>query len=355
MNYINLLIGIRFPVLFKMMARNGFSLNPSFLPRLIFLWLNSLLSSFFSVIENLTYNRRLSDVVIASSPVFIIGHWRTGSTYLHQLFHLDPQFTTPTTVQTVIPDHFLFSTKYYTPIMKMHTARGRPMDEVKVLPEDPQEDEFALIRMGSESPLEKLFFPSGTRYFLLDYDQYIPKGKDLAIWKRNLLTFYRKITFLTGKQIVSKNPFHTMRIPLLAEMFPGARFIHISRSPFDVVPSTVKMWNIMAYSNRLKKSWKEPNAGEIASVLRSFVDYVSREKKKLRKNRFAEVRFGDLENDPIRELKRIYSELDISWSEEFEKKVADFLVSQKKYVKNVYHLKEEEKDMIRAHFKAAES
>jgi len=354
MNIISLLIGIRFPVLVKMMSRNGFSLRPSFIPRLTVLLFNSLLSSFFALVENLKYSRLIRNVVIEKPPVFIIGHWRTGSTYLHQLINLDPQFTAPTTVQTVIPDHFLFSAKYYTPIMKRHTARGRSMDDIRVLPTGPQEDEFALIRMGSESPMEKLFFPSGNRYFLLGYGDYIPKEKDLEEWKKNLLTFYRKITFLTGKQIVSKNPYHTLRLPLLAELFPGARFIHICRSPYDVVPSTVRMWNIMAYANRLKNFWKEPDTGEVASVLRSFIDYVSREKKKIGRNQFAEIRFEDLENDPVKELKRIYSELNLTWSEGFEKLLMEFLASWKDYKKNIYRLTRQEKDTIRAYFETSE-
>jgi len=349
MNVINLLIGIRFPVLIKMMARNGVSFHPSFLPRLFVLLFNSILSSFFSVIENLKYSRLTRDIKIEPPPVFIIGHWRTGSTYLHQLLSLDPRFTTPTTVQTAIPDHFLFSTKYYTPIMKLHTAGVRPMDEIRVLPEDPQEDEFALIRMGSESPLEKFFFPVGDRYFMLGYEECIPSGKNLTDWKKNLLTFYRKITFLTGKQIVSKNPFHTLRIPLLAEMFPGARFIHICRSPYDVVPSAIKMWNIMAHSNCLKSNWKEPDTAEVAMVLRSFMDTVSHEKVNLKENQFTEIQFENLESDPVKELKRAYSELNLSWSCEFEDNVREFLALRKNYRKNVYCLEEKEKDTIRTH------
>jgi omega-hydroxy-beta-dihydromenaquinone-9 sulfotransferase len=354
MNVISLLIGIRFPVLVRMMCRNGFSLRPAYVPRLMVLLFNSLLSSFFTLVENLKYSRYIRTVKIDTPPVFVIGHWRTGSTYLHQLISLDPRFTTPKTVQTVIPDHFLFSTKYYTPIMKRHTAKGRSMDDIQVLPTGPQEDEFALIRMGSESPMEKLFFPSGDRYFLLGYPDYIPKGKDLEKWKKNLLTFYRKITFLTGKPIVSKNPYHTLRIPLLAEMFPGAKFIHICRDPYDVVPSTVRMWNLLARSNRLKNTWKEPDTGEVASVLKFFLEYVSRERKKIEENKFAEIRFEDLENDPVKELKKIYAELNLSWSEEFEKKIREFTASRKDYKKNVYHLTRQEKDTIRAYFETSE-
>ena len=137
--------------------------------------------------------------------------------------------------------------------------RTRPMDNVPLSPFTLQEDEFALIRMGSESPLEKLIFPSGKDYFLKAYDRYIPSGIKLEIWKNNLLSFYQKITLQEGKQIVSKNPYHTMRMELLAEMFPGAKFIHITRDPLVVVPSTIRMWNIVAEQNRLKKEWTSPS------------------------------------------------------------------------------------------------
>jgi omega-hydroxy-beta-dihydromenaquinone-9 sulfotransferase len=314
---------------------------------------NALLSSFFAVIEELIYGNRIRKTVIEKPPVFIIGHWRTGSTFLHQLLNLDPQFTTPTTVQTVIPDHFLFSTRYYTPVMKLFTTRGRPMDEVKVMPSEPQEDEFALIRMGSESPMERLFFPAGDHYFLTDYDEYIPKGKKLDIWKRNLLTFYKKITFLTGKQIVSKNPFHTRRMSVLAEMFPGSRFIHIYRSPCSVVPSTIRMWNMIADSNSLKNTWKTPGTDEVAAVLRTYIDSVAGEKEKLNRNQFTEIAFEDLENDTTTQLKRIYAELELDYSETFDNRVKEFLQGCTNYKKNTYQLGDQEKKIILSHFEKA--
>ena len=346
MNIINLLTGIRFPVLFKMLGRNRVTFYPKYIIRLLMLLQNSLISSVLTLVEKKKFSKTIREIIIEKPPVFIIGHWRTGSTFLHQIINLDPQFTAPSMVQSVIPDHFLFSTQYYVPVMKLLMPKRRPMDEVTLSPFEPQEDEFALVRMGSESPLEKLIFPKKNKYFLAGYDMYIPKGEKLKMWKQNLLTFYKKITFLTGKQIVSKNPFHTMRMSLLADMFPGARFIHIRRHPFEVVPSTQRMWNIVADSNCLNKNWKKPDISEVASVLRSFIDYVSHEKQKCGEHQFAEVLFDDLEKDPVKELKRIYSELNLEFSEAFEREVNKFLISNKNYTKNIYRITEEEKEII---------
>ena len=39
-----------------------------------------------------------------------------------------------------------------------------------------------------------------------------------------------------------KSPPHTFRLPMLQQMFPQARYIHLVRDPYDVFPSTVRLW-----------------------------------------------------------------------------------------------------------------
>lgn len=346
MKIFTIILGIRFFPLMKLFLRNGITPFPVYIIKFLMLLQSSLFSSVLTLVERINYFTKIRETEITKPPIFIIGHWRTGSTYLHQLFNLDSQFTTPNMVQTAIPDHFLFSTKYYVPILKRAMPQKRPMDNVPLSPFSPQEEEFALIRMGSESPIEKLIFPSKKRYFLEGYDQYIPEEKKLVVWKKNLYIFFKKLTLLTGKQIVSKNPYHTMRISLLADMFPGARFIHIKRNPMVVVASTIRMWNIVASENKLKKGWKKPTTDEVSSVLSSYVEYVVEESKKLSRHQFVEVQFENLEKDPLTELKRIYVELDLPFTDTFEMQVIRFLSENKDFKKNSYQLSEEDKAII---------
>jgi hypothetical protein len=347
MKIFTIILGIRFMPLMKLFLRNGITPFPVYILRFLMLIQGSVISSILTLVERNKYSGKIRETKITKPPIFIIGHWRTGSTYLHQLFNLDSQFTTPNLVQTIIPDHFLFSTKYYIPILNKTLDKKRPMDNVALSPFEPQEEEFALMRMGSESPVEILVFPSKKKYFLKNYNQYIPEGKKLAAWKNNLLIFFRKITFLTGKQIVSKNPYHTMRISLLAKMFPGAKFIHIKRDPLVVVPSSIRMWNIVASENKLKNGWKKPSIDEAASVLNSYLKYTAEESKKLGKHQYAEVEFENLEKEPLVELKRIYAELDLPFTSKFESDVNQFLSKNKFFKKNIYSLSEEEKIIIR--------
>ncbi len=346
MKIFTIILGCRFSVLMRLIFRNGISLYPVYLARILLLLMNSLISSILILVEKKNFGKKIQETSIPDAPIFIIGHWRTGSTLLHQLISLDPQFTTPTMVQTTIPDHFLFSTKYYLPILKKAMPKTRPMDKVALSPLQAQEDEFALIRMGSESPLEKLIFPSGEGYFLDGYS-YTPTGKKLELWKNNLLSFYKKITLLEGKPIVSKNPYHTKRLELLAEMFPGAKFIHITRDPKIVVPSTIRMWNIVAEQNKLKKGWTSPTIVEAASVLRTYLDHVALCRQKL-ENPIVEVRFEELEQDTLSVLKQIYSDLDILWSDSFETAVNEFMWANNGFEKNTYRLSPEEEHTIQS-------
>ena len=137
MKIFTIILGCRFSVLMRLIFRNGISLYPVYLARSIVLFMNSLISSILILVEKNNFGKEIRETSLSKPPIFIIGHWRTGSTLLHQLISLDPQFTTPTMVQTTIPDHFLFSTKYYLPILKKAMPKTRPMDKVALSPSQP--------------------------------------------------------------------------------------------------------------------------------------------------------------------------------------------------------------------------
>jgi omega-hydroxy-beta-dihydromenaquinone-9 sulfotransferase len=343
---LNIIMGIKFTTLFKMVLKNGIGLNPEYLLRVIFLIPNSLISQVLVVVEKLKYDKKVGQTVIEKPPVFIIGHWRSGTTFLHQLIYLDRQFTAPTIIQTVLPDHFLFSTKYYLPFFKKIMPEKRPMDEVELKPFAAMEDEFALVRMGSASPFLRVIFPSGKTKFLSDFGEFIPEGKELVKWKKNFLTFTKRITFLTGKQIVFKNPYHTPRMLLLSTMFPGARFIHLVRHPYKIIPSGINMWDIVSRENALKGGWEKPTIDEASVILEKFFRYVDENKSRLGKKEFTEIKYEDLEASPVDEIKRLYKELDLEFSAEFEERIIQFIEEKKNYKKNTFNLSSEEKGII---------
>jgi hypothetical protein len=339
--------GIKFGHLFQLVRRNKVSCNPKTIFRLVFLFQSAVWSSFFSWIEQAKYKKVLKSVKTPEDPIFIIGHWRTGSTFLHQLMHLDPGLSAPSLFEVAVPDSFLVSHPYYRPIFKNVVSEHRPMDQVKIGMDEPQEDEYAIYRITNYSPLENLVFPKSQAFFLNQSTQFLPDDEnELDRWKKEIQGFYKKIFFRHGKRIVSKNPFNSFRTSILYDMFPGARFIHIVRNPFDVVPSTIHMWTILGEQNSLNTHWTRPGFSEVVDFLKKLAETVETDQKKLPAGKLVEIRFEDLEKSPVDVLKKVYAKLELPFTSDFEDNINKFLHQNASFKKNTFTLTAEEKSVI---------
>ena len=92
--------------------------------------------------------------------MFIIGHWRSGTTYLHELMSLDARFFSPTTYQCFAPHHFLVSQWLIARYLGFLMPKQRPMDNMAAGWDRPQEDEFALLTLGAPTPYLRMAFPN---------------------------------------------------------------------------------------------------------------------------------------------------------------------------------------------------
>src|SRR4051794_28646314 len=57
----------------------------------------SVVNSALGLAQRAALGRRIAGTPIAHPPVFILGHWRTGTTLLHELLGCDPRHAFPTT------------------------------------------------------------------------------------------------------------------------------------------------------------------------------------------------------------------------------------------------------------------
>jgi hypothetical protein len=345
MNHSYILAGTTSGKLLKLVFKNGVSLHPTALFRLLFLLQNGIWASIFKRRERLKFRKQLTHLPIPKDPVIIIGHWRTGSTLLHQLMSLDKNMIAPSVFQVSLPDSFLVSEKYYLPVMSSMMSTKRPMDNVKLGFDEPQEDEYAMFKLTADSPLERIIFQKPDGYFLKHYKDFIPKNKEA--WKEAITQFCTKLSFASHKRIVLKNPFHSLRIGLLKEIFPGVKFIHIHRHPYKVVPSTINMWNIVAQQNKLKGKWKEPSVAEVTDVLNEMLSSIRKNLDELPAGTWSEVNFETFEKNPVAAIKRIYEEIGLNFTDEFEIRINDYLSGLKDFKKNVFTLRNEDKESIR--------
>jgi hypothetical protein len=293
------------------------------------------------------FGRKIKRARIPSDPVFIVGHWRTGSTLLHQLFSCDPQFIVPTLLQCTYPDSFLSSKKFIAPVMKRFLPDKRPMDNVVLGPDVPQEDEYALFRLTGFSPVERLIFPHSSRYFILGDDDFLPDKLKLQQWKRALVHFATKLHMdSAGERIIFKNPFHSIRISVLREMFPNALFIHTYRDPRVVIPSTIHMWTVVGNDNTLRREWKPPLLEDVITGFDNIMASIHRELSGLPKEKYIEVCFEELERYPVKMIQKIYSHFRFDFSENIKTRLESFLKKTAGYKKNTYNLSMEQEEAI---------
>ncbi|MFH0867478.1 MAG: sulfotransferase [Bacteroidota bacterium] len=346
MKFAYLLYGVRLKILFRLARKNGFSFRYPFFFRFLFLFQNAFWASIFSVAEKFYYKKKIRSIPLPDAPLIIIGHWRTGSTYLHHLLQHDPNGTTLMHFHVTLPDSFLVSEKYYKPVMNFLMGKKfkRPFDNVLIRADDPQEDEFAILKMCGCSPLTKLIYPDAGQFFLLNYPDFDLQGKEYEEWKNAMTELCKKMKMNTAKRIILKNPFHSQRILTLLKLFPGAKFIHICRNPYDVIPSTVNMWNIVGRQNNMMPGFVPATVKNTVEVFDRMLTYIHKHSGNLPEQSFCEIKFESLEKNPAEEIKNAYMKLALPFTREFEDAIERN--QNKSFKKNVFSLSREDKTYI---------
>ncbi len=197
----------------------------------------------FYQFERFIHSNAINDIVLPSDPIFIIGHWRSGTTHLHNLLSQDPQFGSINFLQTALPWDFIGQVKLSKKILKYFLPKNRGMDNVKLTIDTPQEEEMALGNMGSLCYYYCYYFPHEIENH---FDRAVLfKGistEDLKRFENNFRYLLKKITLFHGlnKRLLLKNPANTGRIRWLRKLYPNAKFIHIHRNSYSVFSSTLK-------------------------------------------------------------------------------------------------------------------
>jgi hypothetical protein len=333
---ITLWLGLKLSTMARVF-RMGAEIHPSRWARLALLPGMAVYNSTMAAIESLRYSRKLRETQITQPPVFVLGHWRSGSTLLHNLITMDPQFSFVNLYQTMFPWHFLttegFGAKLASPLL----PKTRPMDNMECRFDLPQEDEFALCVMTGYSPYLLPIFQHSPRKIDRFFD--VQKGLDaheLQEWKDALMLLMKKVTLKTGKPIVLKSPSHTFRTKVLLEMFPDAKFVYIYRNPYAVLKSSVHFRKTIFEENALGKTQKEDMTDEVLNIYENCFRTYEADKTLVPKGNLHEICFEDLEADPLGQMKTMYESLNMSGFEGLQAVLEPQVESLRRYKKNKF-------------------
>mmetsp|Transcript_21946 Transcript_21946/g.32861 ORF Transcript_21946/g.32861 Transcript_21946/m.32861 type:complete len:455 (+) Transcript_21946:156-1520(+) len=316
--------------------------------RLLALLLMSIFNTFLSLMEAIYVHvilrsnprtRRLIEQANNDSqaPVFIIGHPRTGTTLLHSLLALDEErFSFCDTFMAGFPHCFLSFERIGKFLFSGILSETRPMDNMKLHFDLPQEDELAVNLLSGflVSPYSSISFMRDEKTYrkyqcFRDHDT---SAQDVAKWCKWFLFLLNKIkvrdllikssaslsssssSVYAPRRVLLKSPCHTGRARLLLKLFPDAKFVFIHRNPYEVFLSGAHMASTTYGYWFLQQPHDEGlqeyilSQGEILhnEYFSCWDDGILHEKN------CAEISFEALTKDPMGSINKIYTQLGFS-------------------------------------------
>ena len=319
----------------SLLAENRFAVDPPY-------WTVAALVATVSLV-NLINKRREDgrhaaavDQVQVDRPLFVLGHWRSGTTLLHELLSQDDRLAYPSLFQVLRPHTFLTDERGIAKRLLQLGPQKRPMDNMRFSLKSPSEDEFALMQLCGHSPMLGWIFPRRAQH----YDRYLTfqdvPMDEVRQWQRALRAFLKKLTYRYQRPLVIKSPTHTGRVRLLLDTFPDARFVHIHRDPYRVFQSTECLYRRGVPVLALQRPVKGRLVETILRRYRLIYDAFFEQRTLIPKGQYCEVCFEDLERDAPGQLAGIYDQLDLGDFCQAEPSIRTYLDGVSQYKKNTY-------------------
>ncbi len=345
------LAGANFSTLMTVLSSNGF-VRGSKIPHALLASLASVARTPFSLAERAYVAKKRREYGLSKPPVFILGHWRSGTTHLYNVMSRDPGFGYVSPFATALPWDFLLMGKALEPLLARALPSGRYIDNVPVEPTSPQEDEIGLANMTPLSYYHGLYFP---KHFERNFkagvflDGISPKQREE--WKTILRYYYDKLSIaFQGQTLLIKNPVYTARLALLREMWPDAKFIHIHRNPYKVFTSMRNFYSALFREFALQDYGHVDVDRIIFETYTRMMDAITGDSQGLADNQFIEMRFDDFQKAPLDQISALYEQLELDGFEAARPGFEAYLKSITGYKKNTYHFPEDIVEKVQKHW-----
>jgi hypothetical protein len=303
------------------------------------------------ILHRVLFGRRIRKTRIREAPVFILGHYRSGTTYLQNLMTRDPQWGFISTTQAVLPELFLLG-PFIRKILGLFLPEKRPMDNMEMSPDLPEEPEHAVGNLSRYCFYHGFCFPRRMMHYVNRYVLFRDVPRDVVDgWKEVYLRVLKAATLTAGgRRLVIKNPADTARIRQLLEMFPDARFIFLYRDPYVMYPSIHNFYSANIRDWKLQEISDEALRENIFTIYREFMERYQADKTHIPPGNLVEVKFEDVEVRPLEEMARIYETLGLPGFEDARAAFQRYIDSQSGYKKNRYVLDAATVEAVSSHW-----
>ena len=261
-----------------------------------------------------------------SSPVFIVGLPRTGTTILHTLLAADPQHRIPLTWQVMEPsplgniderarvrrvDRNLRSLNWLAPAFtRLHAVGARlPQECVSIMSLSFLSDQF------------------DTMYNIPSYRSWYLRQSFVPAYECHR-RFLQHLQFRTpARRWILKAPAHMFAVRDLLQVYPDARFIQAHRAPLDAVTSVS---SLVAMLRRIFSDQIDPiRIGQEALVYwAEATERFLAQRDQLSRDSVCDLSYAEIKRDPLGAVAKIYDYFGWTLSSESAGEMKRLLASQ---------------------------
>lgn len=292
--------------------------------------------------EEILTKNKLKKTQIDGAPVFIIGFWRSGTTFLHNLVCQDPNHAFVTTYQSIFPHHSLVNSGWLKKLAVLIAPERRPVDNVKLNMDWPQEEEMGLGNIQPISFYNYFYFPD-------HFDEYIKESllqenlskEEIESWEKAYRLLIKKAMIISkGNRFVSKNPPNIFRIPQLLKMFPNAKFVYIYRNPYRVLSSFNPFMKQVIDGVGFQKVGSSTFDLQLYNLFSAAMVKYEKDKNLIPKKNLIEIKYEDFKENPLSTVEEIYKQFDLQDFNGFKSKLEAYIGDQKHQKSGGHHIPE---------------
>lgn len=307
----------------------------------------------FRSIEQLYYNKTISNYKITKPPIFILGHWRSGTTFLHELICNDPSLAYISTYQATFTGVYLGAYKHlFKAFMQYQMPKKRAGDNVTLNINSPQEEEFALGNTLPYSFYYFWYFPKNINRYFDDFVLFKNlTTQQITQWLNNYEHLIKKTLIGTQReQFISKNPPNTGRIPQLLQQYPDAKFIYLYRNPIVVYLSYKKFLQSMLPYLQFQKISFEELEQNMFYIYTALLQQYYNTKQLIPPANLIEIDFESLEQQPLQFLEHLYTAFNLPNFNTALPYFKNYLQQKTNYQKNTHTLTPQQLTNLKQHW-----
>jgi hypothetical protein len=346
------LSGTSFVNWIRVLLENQFRIDWQFIPKALYVTSMILTLAPFRYIERKNYDKKIQQVNHIK-PIFIIGHFRSGTTYLHYLLGQDPQLAYVSTFETMTPGIIIKNEHFFKNLVKNHLPSKRPMDDLEMHANLPYEEEYAIANLCPLSFYHGWYFPKNWKSY---FDKYVTfKNLDdgnIEYWKKTYDYFLKKIIYKNnGKQVLLKSIVNTAKIKHILELYPEAKFIHIHRDPYKVYMSTWKLYQKILPIFSFQHIDTQTLDDYILYCYKELFSNYLNQKRLIPRENLIEFSFNEFVRDPIHTLQNLYNQFQLPPFDNAKPYFEKYAYKHRNYKTAEYQFKSSIKKRVYKHWK----